>query len=391
MARDELDIEGIDVNTFFTKVTAAGVSSVEAKSLIANLLVRDRLPRRFHYATPFPAEDPACTPAFDRTFRHVDWVDGESVVQAEETTGEDGFNKRFHRIESDLDALGADVALTFACMAGMRRNLRSLLDEIRVEVDRLNDLVADDGGPIRPLPLPTPFPRPGIEFLGKTKVGNLDKFILREGDEFRLVDLDIGSRINPTGPVDWIQPLPRDSVVDVIRDATETIRTNPDISNAIRTGATAEEIRINFGDTTVATAPGGEAILLGDVLRDVPAGTTFIEAADPAAAVITSGVLATGVETSAILRATVLNDTSRNLGAAELLDSSVSVLAPVSVDFARDLETAGVANVDTLARASTVDVVTALNTAGVTNVDSAAVSRAITAARIARSVGRIGG
>lgn len=390
MAIDDLDIEGIDVKTFFTKVTAAGVSSVEAKALIANLLIRDRLPRRFNYATPFPAEDPACTPAFDRSFRHVDWVDGESVVQAEETTGEEGFNLRFHRIESDLDSLGADVALAFACLAGMRRNLRSLLDEIKVEVDRLNNLLGDrDGGVIQPLPLP--FPKGGIEFLGKTKVGNIDKYILREGDKFRLVDFDIASRINPTGPTDWIQPLPRDAVVDVIRDATETIRTSPEISEAIRTGATAEEIRINFGDTTVATSPAGDPILLGDVLRDVPANTTFVEAADPAAAVISSGVLATGTETSTTLRETVLRDTSRDLSGTELLDSQVSVLAPVSTDLARDLESAGVTNVDTLARSSTVDVVRALETAGVTNVDSVAVTRAITAARIARTVGRIGG
>lgn len=48
--------------------------------------------------------------AVHASFAHQDWVDGEDVGQAEQTTGEDGFNTRFHRIESDLDALGSDFA-----------------------------------------------------------------------------------------------------------------------------------------------------------------------------------------------------------------------------------------------------------------------------------------
>jgi hypothetical protein len=386
MAGQDLDIEGIDVKTFYSKITAAGVSTVEAKSLVAELLIRDRLPRRFHYATPFPADDPACVPAFARTFQHVDWVDGESVVQAEQTTGEEGFNLRFHRIETDLEALGRDIALAFTCLSAMRRSLRSLLDEIKVEVDRLNDLLGEREGPTFPRPLP--LPKGGIEFMGKTKVGTVDKYILREGDNFRLVDLDLGAVVNPQR--DWVQPLPPDAVLDVVRDATEVIRTTPEINDAVRGGATAEEIRTRFGETPVATSPAGTPILLGEVLRDVPPTTTFVDAADPAAAVIASGVRAVGDESTTALRETVLRDASRDLSGTELMESRVAVLAPVSRDLARDLQLAGVDSVDSLARASGPELVTALETAGVANVDSAAVTRAITAARVARTVGRIG-
>jgi hypothetical protein len=43
---------------------------------------------------------------YERTFSHQDWIDNEDVVQAE---GENGFNGRFHSVESELDEIGAVV------------------------------------------------------------------------------------------------------------------------------------------------------------------------------------------------------------------------------------------------------------------------------------------
>jgi hypothetical protein len=43
---------------------------------------------------------------FERRFRHEDWVDNQSRVQA---GGPEGFNQRFHALEADLDAVGAVV------------------------------------------------------------------------------------------------------------------------------------------------------------------------------------------------------------------------------------------------------------------------------------------
>jgi hypothetical protein len=39
---------------------------------------------------------------YNRTFAHTDWIDGESVVQA---GTDNGFNNRFHAIESELDKI----------------------------------------------------------------------------------------------------------------------------------------------------------------------------------------------------------------------------------------------------------------------------------------------
>lgn len=93
----------------------------------------------FDYQTNFPAQDSNCVSKFARLFQHLDWIDGESLVQAEETPGvEKGFNKRFHEIERDLDLLGDDAKQAFLCVTQMRGSLRSLLDEIRTELNRLS-------------------------------------------------------------------------------------------------------------------------------------------------------------------------------------------------------------------------------------------------------------
>jgi hypothetical protein len=98
------------------------VSKADAAVIVGNWIVENvgRAPRVFLYRTDFPATDTGCTPQFVRSFVHQDWVDGEDVVQAEQTTGEEGFNLRFHRIEGDLDALARDVATAFVCLAVQR-------------------------------------------------------------------------------------------------------------------------------------------------------------------------------------------------------------------------------------------------------------------------------
>jgi hypothetical protein len=385
MAGDTFDIDGVDVSTFFSELTQQGIPAAEAKVFLGELLVRDRLPHRFRYATAFPAEDASCTPSFDRTFRHVDWVDGESVVQAEKTSGEEGFNLRFHRIEVDLDSVGVDLALAFTCLAGMRRSLRSLLDEIRVEIDRINALLAD-----REQSVFTPLlPKTGIEFLGKTKVGDVDKYILREGEQFRLVDF--GPLVNPVSPpVKWFETLPHDRFVGVFSDAIEKVRTTPELNEAVRGGATVEELRTRFGGTAVTETPEGTPILVGDLLRDVPGTLTFADATDPAAALVASTFIAVSVSTASELRGAVLSEPARDLPAAEVLKSDVTVLESVDANLAQDLKTAGVTNVESLARASAPELVTALNAAGVAVVDAASVERAVTAAKVARSAVRIG-
>lgn len=128
-------------------------------------IVKVKGKRVFSYSAPFAPSAPACQAAFVRSFVHTDWIDGESVVQAGETTLEEGFNRRFHRIEDDLDALSADVARAFVCLGEQRAALARLLDEIRAEINRINGDIHDcckgesGGGWSGPY---YPFPYPGL-------------------------------------------------------------------------------------------------------------------------------------------------------------------------------------------------------------------------------------
>src|SRR5262245_1454798 len=85
----------------------------------------------FDYRFPVATSDPNCKSNFARGFAHKDWVDGQDTVQAEQTPDEDGFNARLHRIERDLDALGANLATAFACVEILRGQLVQALADIK--------------------------------------------------------------------------------------------------------------------------------------------------------------------------------------------------------------------------------------------------------------------
>jgi hypothetical protein len=137
-----MNFDGVTVTELYNTFVAGGVPASDAAVMVSSWIYENvgKTHRVFNYVQPFPEVEPACQPPpFTRTFHHDDWVDGEDVVQAGATTGELGFNERFHRIETDLDHLGADVAKAFGCLASMRSALRHLLDEIRAEINRLHD------------------------------------------------------------------------------------------------------------------------------------------------------------------------------------------------------------------------------------------------------------
>jgi hypothetical protein len=85
----------------------------------------------FDYKFPVPPNDPNCKSSFARGFAHNDWVDGQDTVQAEQTADEEGLNARLHRIEQDLDALGANLATAFACIEILRGQLVQALTDIK--------------------------------------------------------------------------------------------------------------------------------------------------------------------------------------------------------------------------------------------------------------------
>jgi len=140
-ANQQIGMGAQSASAVYTQLMEKGVTATEAGLITSQWIaeIYGIQERHFNYARAFPATVPACGPQhFTAKFKHKDWVDGEDVVQAGSTPGEDGFNLRFHRIETDLKDLGSDVAQAFACMEQMRRDLRALLDEIRVAINHLN-------------------------------------------------------------------------------------------------------------------------------------------------------------------------------------------------------------------------------------------------------------
>lgn len=124
--------------------------------------VQTKSKRVFAYTAPVDAAQPAqCRATFVRTFIHADWIDGESVVQAETTTLEEGFNSRFHKLEQDLEALAADIAKAFVCLGEQRAGVSRALEEVKTEINRINSDIFDccdgkTGGtffPFTPVPM----------------------------------------------------------------------------------------------------------------------------------------------------------------------------------------------------------------------------------------------
>jgi hypothetical protein len=141
MAESTLMFKGMTAEQAFTQITGTGVTASDASKFIAGWIYENlgRTQRTFNYVTDFPQVDPDCgVPAFARSLQHTDWIDGESVVQAEETSAEQGFNRRFHAVEDDVDALAANVAKAFTCVAEMREDLFAMLNEVRDELNRIN-------------------------------------------------------------------------------------------------------------------------------------------------------------------------------------------------------------------------------------------------------------
>lgn len=131
----DLDTEAV-LKTLDTYELTEAQKGILATSIILDKIGSTR--RTFAYAHPLAATDAACAPAFARSFVHADWQDGEDVVSAQGSNGDEGFNARFHKIEADLDALSTDNSKMFACMAELRADLATLLEEIRVELNRIN-------------------------------------------------------------------------------------------------------------------------------------------------------------------------------------------------------------------------------------------------------------
>jgi predicted SnoaL-like aldol condensation-catalyzing enzyme len=250
-----LMINGMTIDEVYDNVVAAGINAQDASLLVSDYIAQVILggKRNFNYVTTFPGEEPDCAVDFVRTFVHGDWVDGESVVQAEETASEQGFNKRFHAIEHDLDSLGAAVGKISLCMAEMRSSLRSLLDEIKSELNRLEATMVQP--PVTKVP-PSVLVKSPPMYIGTTKYFDHDVHVWEtESGIITLPSLDPVA----SGGMQNIR-------VQRVQALAEITALDQDLAKAIAAGATKQELVKSFGDVQ---APGGQTFAnLIDILPD---------------------------------------------------------------------------------------------------------------------------
>lgn len=171
-----IEYNNLTITEVMADLDKRGIVGSDAHVVAAGWILENlrRTRRHFSYKESFPASVPACMPdPFVRQFQHQNWVDGEDLVQAGDANGKEGFNARFHKIEADLDKLGANIAILAGCMADLRLSISKCLEEIRVEINVLNSKVFEGGFDfeLEPFPLPhTKFLTPGPKFLGTSKI-----------------------------------------------------------------------------------------------------------------------------------------------------------------------------------------------------------------------------
>lgn len=184
MAVDTLQLDGMAISDVMKSIRDTGVGDSEASIILGNWLIQQgaRQQRVFNYQTDFPAVETDCVETFTPTFHHTDWVDGESVVQAQQSAGEEGFNSRLHKIEQDFAAVRTDLGQVFACLANMRSEIRSLLDELRTQINLINaDLfnlaqgrASYEPPSFSPVSYIPPFDATNAHFVGSTKYFDKD-------------------------------------------------------------------------------------------------------------------------------------------------------------------------------------------------------------------------
>jgi hypothetical protein len=315
--------------SIFTKLQQGGVSKADAQVMVAGWILENlgALPKTFAFKTSFPGTVATCASQFARSFAHEDWVDGEDVVQAEQTTGEEGFNLRFHRIESDLDSLGRDVAQAFVCINAMRSSLRALLDEVQSEINMMYRQMArssqtgkvtlEPGGPFI-----------AGKYIGRTKY--FDKFA-------QVFETPAGNVIVPVVDDLFVQPFvnPR---VERVR-AFGQFLVNPKVDEAFKgdRGLTKAQFLEAFGKEVLSN---GETV--AQALEIIPANTKFSTVAtlmDGLATREGAAMKTSGIENESIALAFGLE------GSATVADAPIDRMEVIPEDARAALVAVGIATV----------------------------------------------
>lgn len=372
-AINTLDLGGMTPDIVYQKLQEAGVSEVDAGLLVSGWIYQNfgNVQRTFAYAVPFDAVDTNCAAAtFTRSFHHADWVDGESVVQAQQTTGEDGFNFRFHQIEGDIDGLATEVAKLYACAAAMRSELHDRLEEIKAEINRID-------GDVYTLQQPRETVLPGRytglidspNFVASTTIGKTNVMLFQTQNGMLALPATV--------------PLAGDPLTDQrVQDAADFGRfmaENTDAAAAFGTsGITKQAFVQKFGADTTAS---GRTV--ADVLQNIPDSATFANAQALTDALSQSNAASITSSTANLsgVMGVALGTTTANAA-----NAGVDTLTTLTPQTRSALAAAGFDTVGKLAAANPTDVTKALT--GVTGVTSGDVGAIVSTARTIGYLGR---
>lgn len=255
-----LSYQGVEVQKAFDGLSQSGIQADIAREIIGIWVGEAAISsRRFAYSHVLTAAEAACSPAaFARSFEHNDWIDGESVVQAGETPTEEGFNDRFHRIEADLDNLGALLAQCFTCMNDMRATLAGSLREISDELNRVNADLADLRRRLPAKSVATGPINSSLQFIGKTKYFDKNVMVFQD-PEGRFVNLPDIATVNYAPSADLRAP-----------KVAEVFGRDPEIVESFAEGMTKKEFVDKWGDRLTA-----DGTRLSDILVSLPDGQRF--------------------------------------------------------------------------------------------------------------------
>jgi hypothetical protein len=257
------DTIGLNPETLVDQITNKGIPKYQAVQLVNNLIAVNlgQSPRHFTFSQPLPTTDPStCPPTFVRSFSHQDWVDGESVVQASESADDKGFNWRFNALAADLDALHGDTENLYHCLATLRAELVSALQDVAAELSRID---ADLAGAVVRLPPETPW-----------------RYNVADAPEFLGVrDLD-GSKVTMWKTGQGVVVLPGVTTMDLMDTTNQRLASGGLVSryagtdktfvNDVSKGMTVQTLMDKYG-----SKPLGDGRTLGQALTILPPTSTY--------------------------------------------------------------------------------------------------------------------
>jgi hypothetical protein len=338
-------------------------------------------PTAFRFTTDVEDVDAACTVDYERSFAHTDWIDGESRVQAGMTPEELGFNARFHAIENEFDAIEEQFGSLGTCVANLRSDLAGIVGELEAKLTAMQNQIhalqqagKTDTGPT---------------ILGTATIGGKDAFVTKFGDDFRFVEFQ-------TNPIVTTNPRPGgklfvpDEYIEIERMSelileTEKLLGGPEFEELFERNepVTIGELRRTASDVVL---PSG--VVLGAVMADLPADTTFGSAGEAVAEIVGGLVGALPKDGVAELRREVLTADATTRTGGALLNSGISAVV-TDAEVADAVGSVGFNTVGKLSTAGAATVVTAVRNAGL-DVNEAAVERAVAKAVIGRAIRNIG-